>query len=698
MNRNEISGDVCGNVVQAGSVGQIVYSCERFEFPKPAQLPPLPRYFANRESELATLDSWLEDQPSHLLLTVLSGTGGVGKTILAVRWLHQMRDRFQDGQLYFDLGAFSPAGPVEPAEVLEWFLVSLGLPPQRIPDDLPRRTALYRSLTAGRRIALLLDNAFSAAQVRPLLPAAAHCVVVVTSRHRLTGLRVSGARFVDVDPLGVHESVALLENVAGGGRTAAESAEAEELVRLCGGLPIAVSVIGARLFARPHRTLRTEVSELRTKDQLTALDASEDMSVTGIFDVSYHALPPDEARLYRLCALHPGTVFGLGVASAMIDRPLAETENAIYELVERNLLTEIADHRFRYHDLLRVHARRLASRVDDDANRSAAARRMVEWYLDGTAEADRLMRPTRRRVGPRFQEPPKSLFTDRDDALRWLLTERANLTSAVRTAEDLAWDDLVWEFCEALWGFVPYAPGDWTALYRSAVSAARRCDHAAAEVQLRILLGSTLTAQRRYDEAIEANTLALRQAEETGNRFSTATALVELASALRGKGRLSEALGHLRQARQIREDIDTVRAVTQCRRQIGSVLTELGQYEDAITELRQAPEAVPATDIEHPLILTVLGTAYLLSGRLEEARPVLSQAVEIATDLRSDLRRAYAMTALGELELAVSNEPRARSHFTAARDLYAALGSPMAADLVNRLARLAKDQSPGSPS
>lgn len=215
---------------------------------------------------------------------------------------------------------------------------------------------------------------------------------------------------------------------------------------------------------------------------------------------------------------------------------------------------------------------------------------------------------------------------------------------------------------------------------------------------MRILLGSTLTAQRRYDEAIEANSLALRQAEETGNRFSTATALVELAAALQGKSRLLEALDHLRRAKQIREEIDAGRPVTQCRRQIGSLLTELGQYEDAITELREALEAVSATDVEHPLILTVLGTAYLLSGRLEEARPALSRAVEIATDLRSDLRRADAMTALGELELAMSNEPRARSHLTAARDLYAALGSPMAADLVNRLARLEKDQSPGPPS
>jgi tetratricopeptide (TPR) repeat protein len=689
MNRNEVSGIVRGHLVQAGSVGQIVYSSDSFELPTPSQLPPPPRYFANRESELATLDAWLDDHTADLLTAVVSGTGGVGKTMLAITWLHHVRERFRDGQLYVDLGAFSPTGPIAPEDVLEWFLLSLGLPARQIPDGLPRRTALYRSLTAGRSLALLLDNAFSAAQVRPLLPSSAQCAVVVTSRQRLTGLRVSGAHFLDVDPLDVEDSVALLEKVVGGGRTGAEISEAEELARLCGGLPIALSVVGARLFARPHRSLRTEVVEIRAKDRLAALNTSDDVSVAEIFDMSYDALPHDEARLYRLCARHPGAVFGLGVASAIADRPAAETETAIYELVERNLLTEIAEHRFRYHDLLLVHARQLSSRVDDDASLAAAARRMVEWYLDGTVAADRSMRPTRLRVGPRFQESPKPLFAERDEALRWLSLERANLTSAVRTAADHEWDNLVWEFCEALWGFVPYAPGDWTALYRTGVSAAQRCGHDVAETGLRIMLGSTLTFRRDYDEAITENSHALRLSEKTGNLFATATALVELAVALQGKGDLRTALDSLRRAKEIRESIDTPRAVSQCQRRIGSLLAELGQYEGAVAELRQALDAVPTADVERALALTELGTAFLRWGRVADAEPPLSQALTLATELRSDLWRANALTALGELELARSDNARARAHLVSARDLYARLGSPKAADLVTRLDGLA---------
>jgi tetratricopeptide (TPR) repeat protein len=698
MNRNEVSGIVRGHLVQAGSVGQIVYSSDRFELPAPSQLPPPPRYFANRESQLTTLNAWLDENQDQLLLTVVSGTGGVGKTMLAVKWLHHVSERFGDGQLYVDLGAFSPTGPVEPEDVLEWFLLSLGLPAPQIPEGLPRRAALYRSLTAGKSLALLLDNAFSAAQVRPLLPSSAQCAVVVTSRQRLTGLRVSGAHFLDVDPLDVDDSVELLEKVVGGGRTEAEISEAEELARLCGGLPIALSMVGARLFARPHRSLRTEVVEIKTKDRLAALNTSDDVSVAEIFDMSYDALPHDEARLYRLCAQHPGLVFGLGVASAIADRPAAETETAIYELVERNLLTEIAEHRFRYHDLLLVHARQLSSRVDDDASLAAAARRMVEWYLDGTVAAERTIRPVRRRVGPRFQEPPKPGFLEPNDALRWLFTERANLTSAVRAAEDREWDTLVWEFCEALWGFVPYASGDWTALYRSGVSAAARCGDDVAETRMRIYLGSTLTFQRCYDEAITENSRALRLAEETGNLFLTAAALIELAAAREGKGQLRTALDNLRRAKEIRETFNNTRAVAHCQRQIGNLLTKLGRYEDAVAELRQALDTVPPTDIERSLVLTELGTALLRWGRVPEAEPPLSQALEIATELHSDLRRAEAFTALAELALVRSDRARAQAHLVSARDLYAKLGNPKAGDLVTRLDRLAEEGPPAPPS
>jgi hypothetical protein len=688
MHKNEMSGSVSGNVVQAASIGRIIYAAENRDLPVPAQLPPVPRYFTSRRRELATLDEWARDNPDQLLIAVLSGAGGVGKTMLALRWLHDNREDFPDGQLYLDLGAFSQVGPVAPEDALEWFLVALGLHTTQIPDGLPQRAALYRSVTARRGVSILLDNAFSAAQVRALLPSSPRSAVVVTSRHRLSGLRINGARFLDLDPLDVRDSVALLKNVVGDERLDAERTEAEELARLCGGLPIALSVVGARLSARPHRSLRSEVGEIRTKDRLGALEMDDEVSVSGIFDVSYAALPPGAARLYRLGALHPGSVFGLGAAAAIAGTSEADVEETVYSLVENSLLTEVDDRRFRYHDLLALHARQLAERLDDETDRAAAVRRVVEWYLDRAVAADRTLHPTRRRVGPRSQGPLAPLFSDRDDALRWFLLEHRNLVLAVQAAERHDWPDLVWEFCEALWTFLSYAPGDWPALFRAGVAAAARCGHVVAETRMRILLGTTLTAQRRYDEAIDEVARALRQAEETGNRYSTATALVELATAWHGKGDARTALDKLRRAKLIREEIDTARSVLQCQRQIGVLLTELGDYEHAVAELTDALEKVAEHDIERTRVLTALGTAHRMAGNLADAAAPLSEAVALAAQLRSDLRRAEAHVALGELALSSADVERAREHLATARDLYVGLGSPWADDVAHRLSRL----------
>lgn len=688
MNKNELSGTVHGNVVQARSVEQIIFAGDNVEYPVPSQLPPLPRHFTSRNRELSVLGEWAGDAADRLVLAVITGTAGVGKTMLALRWLSQARERFPDGQLYVDLGAFSPAGPVLPEDVLEWFLVALGLPTTRIPDGLPQRAALYRSMTARRGMSILLDNALSAAQVRALLPSSPRCLVMVTSRHRLSGLRVSGARFLDLDPLDLEDSVALLENVIGDRRAEDEQTEARELAQLCGGLPIALSVVGARLSSRPHRTLRGEVAAIRDKDRLAALDMSEDVSVSRIFNASYESLPPDEALLYRLCSLHPGPVFGLEVAAAITGMSTAQTEDAVDALVERSLLTEVEDRRYRYHDLLYLHARQLAEREDDEGIRLACTRRMVEWYLDHAASADFAIRPTRRRVGTRFQTGPAPLFADGRDALRWLFRERRNLALAVATAEEHQWDDLVWELCEALWGFVPYAPGDWSALYRSGAEAAHRCGNEVAETRMRILLGSTLTVQRRYDEAVAEITRALRQAEATGNRFSTATALVELASALQGKGEPQAALDRLRAALGIREAIDTPRSVAQCRRQIGVLLGELGRHTEAVAELRRTLDAVPAPDIERSRVLVALGSELRRAGEPRSAEAVLTEALVVATELGSDLRRADALTVLGELAASETDIVAAIRHLTEAKDLYERLGNPRADDLAARLAEL----------
>ena len=338
---NTVSGSIYGNVVQTESIGTVNIHSAPPGNPIPQQLPPAPRVFVSRLDELTELDSWRERE-DHQLLVVVSGPGGVGKTSLALRWLHDTRDQFPDGQLYVDLGAHAVAA--QPDEVLEWFLGALGV--EIVPASLQQRQALFRSLTADRSLAVLLDNAASAAQVRPLLPASPNCVVVVTSRWRLSPLALDGARFIEVDPMDLQASVELLEQVVGEPRLAKEADAARELAQLCGGMPIALGVIGARLSRRPRRTLAREVGELRTENRrLAGLDLGGSTSVSAVLDLSYVDLPPRQARLYRLTAWHPGTSFGLGAAAAMLADDIGEVEDDLDDLVEKNLLIEVGDDR-----------------------------------------------------------------------------------------------------------------------------------------------------------------------------------------------------------------------------------------------------------------------------------------------------------------------------------------------------------------
>ncbi|WP_158510807.1 ATP-binding protein [Kutzneria albida] len=692
---NDFSGTVEGAVVQAAQVDQLhIHGAGRRPV-IPAQLPPPPRLFTSRRRELADLETWRVQDHGGPSTMVISGAGGVGKTTLALRWLHEARRHFPDGQLYANLGAFSGTNPVDPSEVLEWFLSALGVPVDRIPLPLSQREALYRSLTADRSVAVLLDDVLSAAQVRPLLLASPKSVVVVTSRWRLTGLRMVGARFIELDPMDVAESVELLDEVVGDGRLTGERRHAEELAHLCGGMPMALSVVGARLSAHPRRTLAREVDVLRGSDRLSTLSLDDDYSVEVVFDASYKDLPPMEAQLYRLCALHPGSVFGVDVAAGAVQRAADEVEPALDALVDRNMLSEINDRRFRYHDLLLIHARQQANLEELPQVRDAVVRRMIEWYLDMVVAADLVLRPTRRRVGPRFHRPAAGsrLFTVEQEALHWLEDERSNVVLAARSAAAHGWDQLVWELCEALWGFFLHTRhySDWLELHRIGIPAAQRCGHRIAEARLRIQLASALTNLRRHEDAIQENLLAMQLAEQEHDEETKAAALSELAGNAQGMGDLRGALAYLYQAKKMREETGSIRAVALARRRIGEVLAELGQYEEAITELRTAVAMLgPLDKAQKARALTSLGQAYARCGRIRDAQAELAEALEITRQVGSARYQAEVITVLGEVAELTGDLSAARTYYSKAHAVYSPQEDPKAADLAERLARLPK--------
>ncbi|HEY1575038.1 MAG TPA: tetratricopeptide repeat protein [Pseudonocardiaceae bacterium] len=577
------------------------------------------------------------------------------------------------------------------------------MPAERVPAGLPERAALYRSWTADRTIAVLLDDALSAAQVRPLLPSALRGVVVITSRWRLGGLRVDGARFLDAEPLNVGDSVALLQRLLDDDRPIREPGPAEELARLCGGMPIALAVIGARLATHPNRPLTREVGQLREGNRLAGLSRGAESPVETVFDLSYQELPPWERQVYRYGALHPGGTFGVDVLAAALGRT-ADVEDALDALAERNLLAEVDDRRFRFHDLLLVYARQQAEREDHAVDRERAVRAMVEWYLDVAVSADLVLRPTRRRVGPRFDRdrPRPVIFASHQDALAWLELERATVVRAVRVAAEYGWDELAWEFCEALWGFFLYAPhyDDWFAVHGIGIPAAHRVGNAVAEARLRVQVGYAMTSQHHHAAAERELRTALALAEQADDQFLVATTLSELAGLAQDQGDLEGALDYLSRARALREVIGTPRAAALCRRRTGEVLALLGRSTEAIAELSATVTVMRelGDTAQHAKALASLGTVYAGVDRADDASAALTTAVLLAEDAGSSRYRADALTALGELAIRTGRLAEARNHLTEALHYYTDHGDPKAEAVAARLAAITEPRPPAPDS
>ncbi len=667
MSENSVSGSVDGAVVQAASIGSVNINSAPPGNPVPQQLPPAPRTFVSRVEELTDLDrARTEQQP----LVVVSGPGGVGKTSLALRWLHNTRDQFADGQLYVDLGAHGETA--RPDEVLEWFLSALGV--EVVPPSLPQRQALFRSLTSGRSFAIMLDNADSATQVRALLPASPSCVVVVTSRRRLSSLGMDGARFVDVEPMDVRASVELLEKAVGERRLSVETEAARELAHLCGGMPIALGVIGARLFRRPHRTLAREVDELRAENRrLSNLDLGDSASVSAVLDLSYVDLPSRQARLYRLASWHPGSSFGSGVAAAMVADDVEEVERDLIDLVEKNLLIEAGDDLFRFHDLLRVHAR-----GQGDAEADAAVRRAVECYLDRAVNAGAAAIPTRRWVGERFRTVDSGAFGSRAAALDWLDQERDNLVQTLRTAHDRGWPDLVWQLAEAISALFQrrHHYSDWLFTHQLAVQSARDCGEREAEARLRNQLAVALRNLGRFDEVVEQVRLVLELAadHDLGNR---AKALMQLGHVHRLRGEFDEALRYFRESVDVQVRHGWARGIGLSRRRVGEVLIDMGRHDEAVAELRKAEKSLDDV-VDKARVRMFRSRALSRLGRFTDALSLADDVLGVVRGAGSPLHVADAFELLGEIAELQGDLPLARDHYRAALGCYGESFDPSA--------------------
>jgi len=409
----------------------------------PRQLPAAAAHFAGRAGELKVLDGLLERAAGTgdtAVISAITGTAGIGKTALAVRWARQVAGRFPDGQLHVDLRGFGPAGPpVMPGEAIGSFLDGLGVPAERIPAGLEARAGLYRSLLAGKRMLIVLDNARDPAQVRPLLPAWPGCLVLVTSRNQLTGLAAAdGAHLLTLDVLTEPEARALLERRLGTGRVTGQAAAVTELTRLCARLPLALSIAAARAAACPGLSLTALAAELRgTPARLDALgtgDAATD--VRTVFSWSCQQLTGPGARMFRLLAVHPGPDITAPAAASLSGVPLPQARHALAELASAHLITEHAPGRYAFHDLLRVYAAEQARARESEPERDAAEHRVLDHYLHTAAAAALLLHPDHEPISLNPPQPgvqPEEL-TSRRQALDWVAAEPHVLLAVISHA------------------------------------------------------------------------------------------------------------------------------------------------------------------------------------------------------------------------------------------------------------------------
>jgi len=518
-----------------------------------------------------------------------------------------------------------------------------------------------------------------------LLPGGAS-IAVVTSRQRLAGLAMDGARFVEVDPMDLSASVELLAKVVDDDRPLAEPVAAQELARLCGGLPIAISVVGARLSSRPRRSLAREAATLR-EQSVAGFTVDGEPSVQTLFDLSYRDLPPAAARLYRLCAVHPAGDFDLPAAAACVGLPLPDTENLLDVLVDANLLREVDDRTFTFHDLIRAHARDQLSATEH----AVALRRVVEWYLDVLVSADLALHPLRRRTGPRYEQP-LVLFRNDIESLAWLTAHRATLRAAFTEAVERDWDDLVWQFCEAYWGFFLHSRHYQAAIdmFAAGVQAAHRLVDPLAEARLRLQLGYAHAKIGDHHAAVEQNTQAMRLAEAAGDQRILATAHSRLGRAARDSGRLAEAVEHYSRARDMQSAIGSARDVALCRRRIGQVLTRLGRHDEAVLELQAAATAFESLGdrTQHSRALMFLGLAALDSAHPASAAASLATALTLMRELGSTYFQAEILTAVGDLAARTGDLASARQAYSEAVELYEQLSDPKSTAVQAKLTSL----------
>ncbi|MFR9756814.1 AfsR/SARP family transcriptional regulator [Streptomyces sp. TR06-5] len=694
------------------------------EIARPAQLPATVADFTGRTALVAELGRQLGTaEGSVMAVSAVAGIGGVGKTTLAVHVAQAARAHFPDGQLYVDLQGAGQA--VEPEAVLGSFLRSLGTPDSTIPDGLQERSALFRSLLAGRRVLALLDNARDAAQVRPLLPGTAGCAALITSRTRMVDL--AGAHLVDLDVMSPEEAITLFTRIVGEDRVRAERQAVMDVVAACGFLPLALRIAAARLASR--RTWTVSFLAAKLADERRRLDELQvgDQAVKATFELGYSQLDPSQARAFRLLGLADGPDISLHAAAALLGRLPEDAEDVLESLVDTSLLESAAPGRYRFHDLVRLYARQCAERDEQPpSERDEALSRLLDFYLATGGNAFRMALPGERLADHVAGAREDGLaFADPAAAIDWLFAESPCFLAC---AQQLASGTTLRRAADLLMVTVALGEGgvNVRAHEQAALAlrdAARREGDAQAEARARSVLTGLHMATGQFGHADEEARLAgllgreaedpvassyslndrgiianyqgrhadgeryLHQALESfrayDNEPSVASALCNLARNQIGSGRTENAVALTEEAVVIYERHGMTMRLGNGHYALGLALTAAGRFDEARNALDKALEAFRTTRqrLWEGMAHVRLAEVHLPAGTATSAAGHAEQAQSILRGVGGPWRHAHALTVLGRALADIGQGSRARACWTEALSTYEELDSPEAADV-----------------
>jgi tetratricopeptide (TPR) repeat protein/DNA-binding SARP family transcriptional activator len=642
----------------------------------PRELPAPVAHFAGRSDELDALTRLLdrsgEHHPEAIVISAIGGTAGVGKTALAVQWAHYVAGRFPDGQLYVNLRGYDPDHPMPAADALAGFLRALGVPGPDIPAEGAERATRYRSLLADRRMLIVLDNARSEEQVRPLLPGSPACAVVVTSRDALAGLVArDGAERLELDLLPLPDAVGLLRELIGE-RVENDPAAAEMLAGRCGRLPLALRVAAELAVARPAVTLANLAGELADQQgrRLDLLDSGGDprTGVRAVFSWSHQHLDDDTARAFRLLSLHPGPDFEAYAAAALTGTGPEHAGRVLDALIRAHLIQMTGPGRYGMHDLLRAYARELAVGHEGENGQQLALTRLFDHYLHTAAVAMDTFYPAERQRRPRVAPPatPAPPVTDPALAQAWLDAERAALVAVTAHAASRGWPGHATRLAATLFRYLDAGSHypEAIIIHGHARAAARSAGDLAAEATALNALGGVHRRQGDYQQAAARLEQALALFGQTGDRLGQARTMSNLGNVYYRQGRYQQAAELSRQSVRVFRGIGDRFGEELALEGLGIVRRQQGRYRQAISHHRRA--LALARELGDPdgqaLSLGNLGTAYLRQGRYQEADDSLQQALILFRQVGLRTGEATALIDLGALCLGRRDLPQAVRH------------------------------------